>query len=71
MNYAKPYDDFMAEQLQDKAFAVAYLNECLNDEEDITLFLQALKRVIQAQNTNISQLAKSTGLNRESLYKML
>ncbi len=65
------YEQVLAKDLQNKDFAVAYLNECLQEEEDITVFLLALRRVIEAQDIKISQIAKQSGLNRESLYKML
>lgn len=66
-----PYEDVIAKDLQDKEFAIAYLNECLEDEEDLSVFLLALRHVIHAQGIKMTALAKQSGMNRESLYKML
>ncbi|MCM8763630.1 MAG: putative addiction module antidote protein [Candidatus Omnitrophica bacterium] len=68
---AAPYEETLYQELQDKDFAIAYLNECLQDEEDLSVFLLALKHVIEAQDIKMTELAKKSGLNRESLYKML
>lgn len=66
-----PYESSLYQELQNKEFALAYLNECLQDEEDLSVFLLALKQVIEAQGTKMTDLSKKSGLNRESLYKML
>jgi probable addiction module antidote protein len=66
-----PYEALLSKELQDKEFALAYLNECLQDEEDLSVFLLALKQVIDAQGVKMTDLSKKSGLNRESLYKML
>lgn len=68
---ATPYDELMAQRLQDKALAIAYLNESLQDEDDLTMFLVALRRVVDAQGVRMTELSKRSGLTRESLYKML
>lgn len=68
---AAPYEDLLYQELQDKAFATAYLNESLQDEEDLSVFLLALRHVIEAQGIKMTELSKKSGLNRESLYKML
>jgi probable addiction module antidote protein len=65
------YDDFLDEQLKDKDLAIAYLNECLTNESDLTLFLVALRRVVQAQGIKMTHIAKDSGLSREKLYTML
>ncbi len=75
MARSKKYQDFLLEQLQDHDFAVAYLNEALNeslkgDAESQQLFLMALRNVADAQG-GISVLAKKAHLGRESLYKTL
>ena len=69
------YQDFLLEQLQDHDFAVAYLNEALNeslkgDEESQKLFLMALRNVAEAQG-GVGVLAKKAHVGRESLYKTL
>lgn len=66
-----PYEELLNQELQDKEFALAYLNECLQDEEDLSVFLLALKQVIDAQEIKMTELSRKSGLNRESLYKML
>ncbi|MBK8190740.1 MAG: helix-turn-helix domain-containing protein [Vampirovibrionales bacterium] len=68
---ALPYDDYMSQRLQDKAFAIAYLNESLAGESDLSAFLVALRRILDAQNLSKSALAKEAGVSREKLYTML
>ncbi len=75
MARSRNYQDFLLEQLQDHDFAVAYLNEALDeslkgDEESQKLFLMALRNVAEAQG-GISALAKKAHVGRESLYKTL
>jgi probable addiction module antidote protein len=75
MARSRKYQDFLLEQLQDHDFAVAYLNEALNeslkgDEESQKLFLMALRNVADAQG-GIGVLAKKAHVGRESLYKTL
>ena len=75
MAKSRNYQDFLLEQLQDHDFAVAYLNEALNeslkgDEESQKLFLMALRNVAEAQG-GIGALAKKAHVGRESLYKTL
>lgn len=67
----RTWDDFMLEELRDKEFAVGYLNESLADEEDLTLFLIALQRVMKAQKVKMTDLAKKSGVSREKLYTIL
>jgi probable addiction module antidote protein len=75
MARSRNYQDFLLEQLQDHDFAVAYLNEALNeslkgDEESQKLFLMALRNVAEAQG-GIGAIAKKAHVGRESLYKTL
>lgn len=75
MARSRNYQDFLLEQLQDHDFAVAYLNEALNeslkgDEESQHLFLIALRNVAEAQG-GVGALAKKAHVGRESLYKTL
>ncbi|MBA2368871.1 MAG: transcriptional regulator [Candidatus Protochlamydia sp.] len=75
MARSRNYQDFLLEQLQNHDFAVAYLNEALNeslkgDEESQKLFLMALRNVAEAQG-GVGALAKKARLGRESLYKTL
>ena len=62
-------------ELQDHEKAVAYLNVALEeslkgDPESQRLFIMALRNVTEAQGC-IGNLAKKTGMGRESLYKTL
>ncbi len=63
------YHDDLIENLKDIDFSIAYLNECLNDE-DPRLFLNALRNVLEAQG-GLKEAAKKADLNRENLYRML
>jgi probable addiction module antidote protein len=60
------YEAHLHKDLQDPKFAAAYLSECFNDDKKV--FLLALHDVAKAYG--ISDVAKKSGLNRESLYKM-
>ncbi|MGZ3633105.1 MAG: helix-turn-helix domain-containing transcriptional regulator [Parachlamydiaceae bacterium] len=75
MAISRKYQDFLLEKPQNHDFAVAYLNEALNeslkdDEESQQLFLIALRTIAEAQG-GIAALAKKAHVGRESLYKML
>lgn len=61
-----PFD--AAEYLDDERTIVAYLNEVLA-EDDPTAVIAALGTVARARG--MAELAHSTGLGRESLYKAL
>lgn len=52
--------------MQDQAEIDAYLLECFNDENP-KIFINALGHL--AKHHGISDVARATGLNRESLYK--
>ncbi len=64
------YQEDLIESLKDPKEAQAYLNEALMDE-DQSIFLLALKNVLQAQGTGMSELSERAQLNRESLYRTL
>ena len=59
----------MIERLKNPREAAAYLNVAL-EEDDLKVFLIALRDVAAALG-GVSQLAESTNLNRESLYRTL
>jgi probable addiction module antidote protein len=61
-----PYN--AAQYLRTDEEIAAYLNAALEEGEP-ALFLVALGNVARARG--VAQLAEATGLNRESLYKML
>lgn len=58
----------IAEYLDSEEAIASYLAACLEDE-DPNVFLRALGHVAKARG--MMQLAKETGLGRESLYKSL
>ena len=62
----KPYD--AAKFLETEADMAAYLQAAL-DEGDSTLVIHALGNIARARG--MSQIARKTGLGRESLYKAL
>nr|NGX38649.1 hypothetical protein [Chlamydiota bacterium] len=75
MPRSKNYQKWLIENLKDHDEAVAYLNAALEeslkgDEESQHLFLIALRNVAEAHG-GIGNLAKRTGMGRESLYKTL
>jgi probable addiction module antidote protein len=67
----KSYEEGLHERLRDPIYAMEYLKAALDDDEDgaDAVFLQALRDVAKANH--MSHVAEATGLNRESLYKML
>jgi probable addiction module antidote protein len=65
---SRAYEEGLDKRLKSPEYAIAYLNAIL-DENDPDLLLLGLRDVARAYGfTNIAQ---STGLNRESLYKAL
>ena len=62
----KPYD--AAEYLETEADMAAYLQAAL-EEGDAALVIHALGNIARARG--MSQIARKTGLRRESLYKAL
>lgn len=70
MGKSVSYDDYLNEKLKDPADAEGYLAAALADD-DPGVFTLALKQVAKARGIGMVQLAKKSGLNRESLYKTL
>ena len=64
------YEELLQERLKNQKLAMAYLNEALKDE-DQNVFLIALKDVLDAQDEDISALAKKAHVSRQNLYRML
>lgn len=64
------YQDYLSELLQDKDFALGYINLSL-EEEDPRMFLLAVKSIVMAQKGGMAEVAKKTGLNRQNFYRML
>jgi len=67
----KSYEADLDERLQDPTYAMEYLQAALEDsgEGADAVFLLALRDVARANR--MTYVAEATGLNRESLYKML
>ena len=70
MTKTKSYQESLITALADPLEAADYLNVAL-EEDDKELFLLALRNVAEARLGGVSKLAAATGLNRESLYRML
>ena len=70
MEKSQPYQEYLIEALADPVEAAGYLNAAIEDG-DKELFLFALRNVAEARLGGMSKLAEATGLNRESLYRML
>ena len=70
MEPSRPYKEHLKEAFSDPEEAASYLNAAM-EEGDKELFLIALRNVAEARLGGMSQLAEATGLNRESLYRML
>jgi probable addiction module antidote protein len=63
------YRESLLESLRNPDEAAHYLDACL-DDEDPRVFLLALRDVADSRG-GIRALSRDTGLNRESLYRML
>lgn len=64
------FDGVLGEKLKDREFAAEYLTAVVQDGDPAALTV-ALKKVRQAQGVGMVELARETGLNRESLYRTL
>ncbi len=70
---SRRWDDFMGEELADPARAQAYLEVAIEEFREggnVEEFLDALGQLAKARG-GMSQIARRTGLNRESLYRTL
>jgi probable addiction module antidote protein len=70
---SRSWDDFMGEELADPTRAQAYLEvaiEEFRESGNAEAFLEALGQLAKARG-GMSQIARKTGLNRESLYRTL
>jgi probable addiction module antidote protein len=65
----RDYKEGLFSDLQDANFAAEYLNSAIEDG-DLDVLLLAVKNVIDARG-GMSEIAKSAGVNRESLYRSL
>lgn len=67
---ALEYNTFLHERLQDESYALEYLKEAMLDE-DMRVFLMAIKQVADAKGITMEELAKRCAVNRVTLYRML
>ena len=73
MNKMRSYRELVTETMQDPQEATEYLKISLEEyEQDSNLeaFLLALRTVVEAQG-GMTEFARKTALNRQSLYKTL
>jgi probable addiction module antidote protein len=68
MKNAVKFAEILKPRLQDPAQAAKYLTACFEEGSDV--FLLGLRDVVEAQG-GIGRAAKSSRLNRESLYRLL
>jgi probable addiction module antidote protein len=65
-----PHDEALIRELRDNPrFAVEYLKAALEENNEPRVLLIALRRVVLARG--ISKIAKTAGVERESLYRAL
>ena len=62
------HEEWLRERLKDTELAAEYLTAAAEDEEP-TVFLQALRRVVEVQG--MTDVAKRAGIPPASLYRML
>ena len=64
------HDESLIRELRDNPrFAVEYLKAALEEDSEPSVLLVALRRVVQARG--IAKVAKTAGVERESLYRAL
>ena len=68
MKNAVKFEEILRQRLQDSAQAAEYLTACFEEGPDV--FLVGLREVVEAQG-GIRRTARSSKLNRESLYRLL
>ncbi len=65
------HDEAVVRELRDNSeFAVEYLRAALEDTDEPSVLLIALRRVAEARG-GIAKVAKAAGVERESLYRAL
>ena len=66
----KDYRKWLLKRLQNLDYAAGYLANVLETENQET-FLIALRNVLDAQHTNITEFSKNSGLSRQVIYHAL
>jgi len=65
------HDEAITRELRDNAeFAAEYLRAALEDDDEPSVLLTALRRIAEARG-GIAKVAKAAGIERESLYRAL
>ena len=65
------HDAAIVRELRDNPeFAAEYLRAALEDDDEPSVLLTALRRIAQARG-GIAKVAKAAGIERESLYRVL
>jgi probable addiction module antidote protein len=65
------HDEATIRELRDNAeFAAEYLRAALEDDDEPSVLLMALRRIAEARG-GIAKVAKAAGIERESLYRAL
>jgi probable addiction module antidote protein len=64
------HDEAVIRELRDSSFAAEYLRAALEDDDEPSVLLVALRRVAEARG-GIAKVAKAAGVERESLYRAL
>ena len=65
------HDEAMVKELRERPeFAAEYLKAALEDSEEPSVLLLALRRVAEARG-GVAKVAKAAGIERESLYRAL
>ncbi len=64
------HDERLLQRLKDKEFAVAYLTECL-EENDPELFNVAMNQYMRAHGFSKVGIAKESNISRTTIYNML
>jgi probable addiction module antidote protein len=68
---SRSHDEAMIERLKTKpAFAVEYLRAALEESDEPSVLLTALRRIAEARG-GMAEVAKAAGVERESLYRAL
>jgi len=68
MKKAVKFEAILSQRLQDSEVAAEYLTACVEEGPDV--FLLGLRHVVEAQG-GMRHAARSSKLNRESLYRLL
>jgi probable addiction module antidote protein len=70
-NASISHDEAVLRRLRnDPEFAIEYLRAALEDEDEPRVLLVALRRIAEARG-GIAKVAKTAGVERESLYRAL